>query len=378
MADGPLQTYRNRVERGEIAFDTAQEAAAARLDRLAAALEASEPRLLRTLVGLRTPPPRGIYIHGAVGRGKTMLMDLFFDAAPVKLKRRVHFHAFMAEVHDLMRQARLTETVDVIGDVATQIAMRARLLCFDEFAVTDIADAMILGRLFEALLKRGVVIVATSNSAPSELYKNGLKRDNFLPFIALIGEQLDVLELVSPEDYRELDARAEALPANLALYLSPLGEPARQGFEASWSALTHGAAAAEVSLDIKGHALRLHVSGPYVRASFDELCGQNLGAGDYLEIARRFALLALSDVPRLTPADRNAARRMVTLIDTLYDQGRGLIISADGEPSELYPKGDGAEAFLRTASRLTEMRTIAYFRRALTAVSAASKIDAPI
>jgi cell division protein ZapE len=299
--------------------------------------------------------PRGLYIFGRVGRGKTMLMDLFFEAVPFEKKRRVHFHEFMTEVHDLIAAARKEAEGDLVPVVAERIAREAPLLCFDEFHVTDIADAMILGRLFAGFFEHGTVIVATSNVAPQDLYKDGLNRKLFLPFIELIEEKMEVLELESAKDYRLDRLRGEPL------YFSPLGEPATAGIRDAFHKLTGVTHGQSQDILVKGRTLTVPEAAQGVaRFTFAELCGRPLGANDYLTIARHFHTVIIEDVPLLGRDRRDEARRFNTLVDTLYDQGTGLIVSAAAEPDDLYVEGDGADLFKRTASRLMEMRSESY------------------
>jgi cell division protein ZapE len=360
--------YRERLERGEIKPDAAQEAAVAVLARLESDLnEAGEGT---HLAFFRKPKaPRGVYLWGPVGRGKSMLMDLFFEAAPVARKRRAHFYAFMTEVHGLIGEWRTGDAAarkarfghhkgdDPIGPAAGVIAAQARLLCFDELQVTDIADALILGRLFEALFARGVTLVSTSNRPPDDLYKDGLNHQLFEPFIALLEEKMDVVAVRGPLDFR-LDRLRGA-----RTYLSPINGETRAAFDALWADLA-GAPETAVSLEIQGrHVLFDRTAGGILRASFAALCAEALGPGDYLAIAKRFHTVFLEDAPRLTSDKRNEARRFVTLIDALYESSAKLIVLAEVEPDDLYPAGDGAFEFERTASRLHEMRSQAYLER---------------
>jgi cell division protein ZapE len=350
---GVLDQYRQRVASGALTADAAQARAAERLDALATALAQWKPK---TLFG-RNPAPRGLYLWGPVGRGKSMLMDLFFDAAPVRTRRRVHFHEFMLAQHAFMREAR-RRTGDrdaLIADAARAVAAQARLLCFDEFAVTDIADAMILKGLFERLFAADVVVVATSNRPPQDLYRNGLNRQLFLPFIDLLGDFLDIVEIDAARDYRL--ERLLAAP----VYYAPLGPAADAALDAAWTRLTLGAAPHAVTLEVQGRALPIaRTAAGCARVSFEELCARPLGAADYLEIAERFHTVLLEGVPRLTPAMREEAARFRTLIDALYEAKTKLIVGADAQPSELYPAGDQSFEFERTASRLMEMRSQAY------------------
>jgi cell division protein ZapE len=287
-----------------------------------------------------------------------MLMDIFFQASPVEAKRRVHFHAFMQEVHDRLhawRQASRGEQDDPLPRLAVQLASEAWLLCFDEFHVTNIADAMILGRLFETLFEAGVVVVATSNFGPDRLYEGGLQRENFLPFIEVLKARLDLLELDSGLDYRLRRLQG------LEVYHSPLGGAAERAQDAAFAELTAGALARPVMLDYKGRGLVVPIAARGVaRFSFAELCEAPLGAVDYLELVRRFHTLVLDGVPKIGPERRNEARRFMTLVDTLYEHRVNLVVSAEAPPAALYPQGPDAEEFQRTASRLVEMQSKDY------------------
>ena len=362
-----FERYRARVARGELKLDAAQEAALQRLEHLAAALKDYRPGrigLFRT-----RKPPRGIYLWGDVGRGKSMLMDMFFASAPVSPKRRLHFNAFMTEAHarlhewrslDARARARRREYVREAGDdpippVARAIATEGTLLCFDEFQVTDVADAMILGRLFEQLLARGVVIVATSNTAPARLYEGGLNRQLFLPFISLIEDRLEIVELNGSRDYRQ-----NTVPG-INRFITPLGPAADRAMDRAWRALTNTERGEQRVLQVLGRALlvRQAVDG-VARFSFDDLCVAPLAAPDYLAIARAFRTVLLDRIPIMKSDMRDAARRFVVLIDTLYDEGVALICSAAAPADVLYREGEGSEAFRRTASRLIEMQSEQY------------------
>lgn len=348
-----VDLYRARVASGALSADAAQAAAADRLDALAAALGGWKAK---RLFGA-SPPPRGIYLWGPVGRGKSMLMDLFFEAAPVQKKRRVHFHEFMLAQHAFLREARKRAQGrdTLIADAARAVAGQAQLLCFDEFAVTDIADAMILGRLFEQLFASDVVIVATSNRPPRDLYRNGLNRQLFTPFITLLESRLDCIEIAAARDYR-LD-RLMAAP----VYYMPLGPAADDAMDAAWTRLTLGAEPHPVTLEVQGRTLHVaRAAAGCARFTFEELCMRPLGAADYLEIAERFHTVLLDDVPRFTPAMREEAARFRTLVDALYEAKTKLVASADAAPESLYPAGDQSFEFERTASRLMEMRSADY------------------
>lgn len=354
--------YDSKVADGSLLPDASQAAAAARLEVLSQELSkrAAEPKpgLLAKFLGEKAAAPvRGLYLHGSVGRGKSMLMNLFFEAASVPAKRRWHFHEFMAQVHDRIARGRATTDGDPIPFVASEIAAEAPLLCFDELQVTDIADAMILGRLFKGLFEKGVVIVATSNSPPDRLYWNGLNRQLFLPFIDLLETNMETFELISPRDFRR------GKLAGSRLYFTPDDAKARAGFENHWRALTAGVEPKPIDLEVKGRILHVPFAASGVaRFRFGELCEAALSALDYLKLAESFHTILIEGIPRLGPEKRNEARRFITLIDTLYDRGICLIATAAADPDKLYESGDGAETFVRTASRLMEMRSEAYLR----------------
>ena len=349
----PLAAYRRRLEAGDLTPDADQARAAERLDALAEMLKRWNPD---AWLG-KGAPPRGLYLWGPVGRGKSLLLDLFFEAAPVKKKRRVHFHEFMLAQHAAMRDARAAGAGQdqLITQAAKRVANGAQLLCFDEVQVTDIADAMILGRLFERLFENNVTIVATSNRPPDELYKNGLNRQLFLPFIDLLKQKLDVISVAGPRDYRL--ERLMAAP----VYYAPLGPAAEESMDRAWERLTLGAAPQSVTLDVGGRALKVEREAAGVaRFSFEELCARPLGAADYLEIAERFHTVLLENIPKLSPSMREEAARFRTLIDALYEAKVKLVASADAQPQTLYPAGDQSFEFERTASRLMEMRSESY------------------
>ncbi len=362
--------YEGLVSSGEISEDPIQLDIVRKLDHLNTELSqlrlASKKSSLGWLFGRNRKTAhsvKGLYVWGGVGRGKTMLMDLFMEVAVVRRKRRAHFHEFMADIHDRIhayRQALKRGEVkgdDPIPPVAEQIAEETRLLCFDEFSVTDIADAMILGRLFTQLFSLGVIVVATSNVDPKDLYRDGLNRQLFLPFVALLQEHVDVVMLDSPTDYR-----LEKL-SGAPVYVSPLGAQADEQMDDLWRKLTHGVAPHAEELDNKGRKIPVRAAAAgAARFSFDELCMQPLGASDYLRVAHAYGTVFLEDVPVMSKARRNEAKRFINLIDTLYDNGIKLVISADAEPTGLYVAEGGTEAFEfdRTASRLIEMRSESY------------------
>jgi cell division protein ZapE len=362
----PMALYRALRREGRLAPDPAQQLAVERLQSLYRALLAYHPDhglrgwLARFGLGDNhgADAPVGLYLCGPVGRGKSMLMDLFFATAPVIRKRRVHFHAFMLEMHDRIEQERREKTRQPIAKVAKDIASEATLLCFDEFQVDNIADAMILERLFMALFDAGIVVVATSNRAPDELYEHGLHRERFLPFIELLKHKLYVLELDSGRDYRL--ARLVGKP----VYHTPLDTAAHQALEATFAELTDGAAGRSTSLVVKGRALTVpRASGNVAWFGFSDLCAAPLGAVDYLALAERYAAIIVEAIPRLAPEQRNEARRFNILIDTLYEARTLLVASAAAPPAQIYPAGDGTFEFQRTVSRLLEMQSADYVAR---------------
>lgn len=362
-------TYAEGVQAGRIEPDAAQLALLERFDDLIDRLARPPARpsvapLARLFGRKREPEPvRGLYVWGSVGRGKTMLMDMFFDAAPVAAKRRAHFHAFMADVHSrvhLWRQEKKAGRAkgdDPIRPVADLLAKEAQLLCFDEFTVTDIADAMILGRLFEALFVRGVTIVATSNVEPARLYEGGLNRALFLPFIATLADRMEVVRLDARTDFR-LEKIGGA-----PVYYTPAGAEARRAMDRLFEALSGRARGAPTSLEVLGRTLEVPEAASHVaRFSFDDLCRRPLAAVDYLALAENFHTVFLDGAPVMAQHMRNEAKRFINLIDTLYDQHVKLIISAEAPPTGLYTGDYGREAFEfeRTASRLIEMQSESY------------------
>lgn len=371
MAQGPLPLLRARVAAGALRADPAQARAAETLQDLWRRLRGYDPRpeakeepgLLARFFRRKHVdeqpggPPLGLYLVGEVGRGKSMLMDLFFETADVPRKKREHFHAFMQKCHRRIHEWRKVhgDAADPIPPLADSIVAEAALLCFDEFQVHDIVDAMILGRLFEALFERGVVVVATSNTAPADLFKGKPGRDAFLPFIALIQRRLEVLHLAAQQDYRR--DRIRGLPT----WHSPLDGRSERALDAAFRELTGVAHGTPCSLTVLGRKVDVPQAHRGVaRADFEALCGAFLGAADYLAIATHFHTLVLDGVPRLGPENYDRARRFVTLIDTLYEHRCKLVVSAEAEPDQLYEKGEGAAIFQRTASRLMEMQSQDY------------------
>jgi cell division protein ZapE len=372
MASSITAQYAAGVEAGKVERDPAQLAVVDRLARLEG--DIIEHRLARKSSSLgwlfardkKQASLKGLYIYGEVGRGKTMLMDLFYEVSPVQRRRRAHFHEFMIDVHERVHGLRQKMKVgehageDPIELVAKDLAREAWLLCFDEFHVTDIADAMILGRLFAQLFTRGVVVVATSNVAPVDLYKDGLNRALFVPFIDMLEAHMDIVRLASRTDFR-----LEKL-AGLAVWHVPADEAADAALDDAWRRLARENDGAAQELALKGRTIHVPRAAMGVaRFSFHDLCEQPLAAADYLRIAHKYHTIILDDIPVMTFDNRNAAKRFIILIDTLYDMNVKLIASAAAEPDALYRADEGYEAqeFRRTASRLIEMRSEEYLAR---------------
>lgn len=364
-----LSRYEALAAAGGIERDPAQVALARRLDHLAAALAdhrlARKSSALGWLFGKRpsSAAPTGLYIWGSVGRGKTMLMDLFFEALPVRRKRRVHFHAFMADAHERIHDWRQklkrgeVKGEDPIAPVAASLADEAWVLCFDEFAVTDIADAMILGRLFTALFQHGVVVVATSNVEPDRLYEGGLNRTLFLPFIALLKEKMEVVRLDARTDFR-----LEKL-AGSPVYHVPADEQARAALDQAFRRVSGHGRGEPTAITVKGRRVEIpQAAAGVARFDFADLCAKPLGAADYLAIAQDFHTVVLDNIPIMGFEQRNEAKRFITLVDTFYDHRVKLLASAEAEPSDLYRSEHGREVFEfdRTVSRLMEMRSEEY------------------
>lgn len=358
------------IASGTLKADTAQMDVATRLDRILTDLKIRKPARKNSALGWlfakKAGPAasvKGLYVHGSVGRGKTMLMDMFFHLAPVEKKRRCHFHEFMADVHNRVHAHRQqlkngeTKQADPIPPVAAQLLAEAELLCFDEFSVTDITDAMILARLFTELFANGCTLVTTSNVLPDNLYKDGLNRSLFLPFIDLLQQHVEVVTLDSPTDYRM--EKIKSLP----VYVTPLGPEADQAMDDAWDQLTEGHVTSPAEIKVKGRSVRVPAAaGRVARFSFSDLCEKPLGASDFLAIAHRFDTVFLDYVPLLSADRRNETKRFIILIDAFYDQTVRLIVSAAAMPEDLLGKRKGTEGFEfdRTASRLFEMRSADY------------------
>lgn len=367
---GPLAAYRAKVAAGELETDPSQALAAERLQDLFVKLRGYDPPPLSAQANLsggflsrfrRRKPvddaadhPNGLYLVGQVGRGKSMLMDLFFGAAQVPRKRRVHFHRFMQDVHERIHVWRLANPAgeDPVPPLADALAAESALICFDELQINDIVDAMIIGRLFQALFERSVIVVATSNTRPGDLFKGQPGRDAFLPFIDLLIRHLDVLVLEGGRDFRR--HRLRGMPTWHVL----TGGRADRTLDRAFAELTGGVAAHPQNLNVMGRSLQVPLAANGVaRFDFDALCNAALGAGDYLALATHFHTLVLDAVPRLSPENFDAARRFITLIDTLYDHRVKLVASAEAAPDQLYQRGENAQMFERTASRLEEMQS---------------------
>ncbi|TPW27984.1 cell division protein ZapE [Pararhizobium mangrovi] len=362
--------YNALVDSGRVEKDPAQKALAAALDRVLDGVRshrvARKSSALGWLFASRREEPRtieGLYIHGPVGRGKTMLMDIFFKLVPAKRKRRTHFNTFMNDAHERIHAYRQkvkageVKDSDPIPPVADDLMAEGWVLCFDEFAVSDITDAMLLSRLFSELFSRGCVLVATSNVAPRDLYRDGLNRDLFLPFIDLLENHARVFNLQARTDYR-LEKTA-----NLPVYHAPLDEEARSAMDSAWQQVTAGKTVRGEELTVKGHAVPVpQAAGTSARFSFEELCARPLGPADYAAIAERFSTVFLDGVPKLAERQRNEAKRFIALVDTFYDRHVRLFVSAEAEPDGLMETEGTTEAFEfeRAASRLIEMRSRDY------------------
>jgi cell division protein ZapE len=365
----PVEAYNTLVRDGTIRKDPAQRIAMDRLQSLHLELEDYSLQMSATgwrnrlnLFGDKKPRPKGIYLWGGVGRGKSMLMEIFYNHSGVTQRKHIHFHAFMQQVHQRLHNYRMAQEAgkvlareNPLAALARIIADQGWLLCFDEFFVSDITDAMILGRLFEAMIDAGVVIVATSNRPPHDLYKDGLQRELFLPFIKLIEDDMEVIELDSPQDYR-----LERIQA-MNTYITPNGRHADEILDQCFRDLSIGALPEAYDLAVQGRKIHFHKTAEGVAFSdFATLCEQPLGPADYLAIAAFFHTLILSDIPRITPDRRDAAKRFLILVETLYEAKVNFICSAEAPAEELYTLGDGAFEFERTVSRLMEMQSPGY------------------
>ena len=382
MVDGPVHAYRQAVASGRLKADTAQELAAEKLQSLHMALGQYQPAegktgwLHRFGIGrnrhappafnwqpsdaVEESPRQGLYMFGQVGRGKSMLMDLFYQHAPVGSKQRVHFHEFMQSIHRRIHQWRQTApagAADPLPQLAKEIAQQSWLLCLDELQVTDIGDAMIVGRLFQGLLDAGVVLVITSNRPPDDLYKDGLQRDRFLPFIRLLKTQLDLLQLDAVTDYRL--GRVQGF----RVFHTPLGPDTQAEMDRLMVDMAGEDAIAPATLTVNNRTVAIpQATGDIARLDFQDLCARALGAGDYLELANLYPTVIIDNIPTLTPDKRDEAKRFVTLIDALYEAKTLLICSAAAPPETLYPEGTGAFEFQRTVSRLMEMQSATYIQ----------------
>ncbi len=367
--DNIIARYQQLVDSAKIVPDEAQREVLRKLYKLQQDIEIkilqSNSSFLKKIFAAENNQPHsnGLYIYGDVGRGKSMLMDLFFETSSVIKKRRVHFHAFMLEVHKSLfkwrNQNKDNAEQDPIGPLAKKIASESTLLCFDEFQVNDIADAMILARLFTALFANDVIVVATSNRAPDELYMDGLQRERFLPFIKLLKQNVGVAKLNANQDYR-----LSHLKSLSTVYYSPIDRHAHSFMESAFKELTNNAPPQSRTMEINGRKLLIpKTSGNIAWMSFHDLCEQPLGAADYIEIAREFSTLLVSGIPSMGAESRNEAKRFVTLIDELYEHRVKLVCTADTSPELIYSVGDGSFEFERTVSRLIEMQSDKYLEQ---------------
>lgn len=363
MPENLVQIHSQRLKTGALKPDAAQARALDSLQRLYESLMQKQTGM--KFLRRKQDRLKGIYLWGCVGRGKSMLMDLFYATLPEDIKkRRVHFHAFMIEVHDYIHSRREEDDFDdgidgVLPALASRIAEKTKVLCFDEFHVTDVADAMILGRLFTALFEKGLVVVATSNWPPSDLYKGGLQRDRFLPFIDLLKERLEVIHLDSPTDYRTQFLQSEGT------YFWPLGSATAERANEVFVKLTDGALVTEEILTVKGRQIPARAAKGVARFTFAQLCENPHGAEDYIAIAKKYRTVFLENIPKIAYDRRNEAKRLMILIDALYENHTRLVVTADAPPDKLYRGDDHGFEFQRTVSRLQEMQSEAYLRKGL-------------
>jgi cell division protein ZapE len=355
-----MKAYGEKVAAGELRADPSQESVAHHLEALTKVLERPAQKnggFIGKLFKKTAEPAKGLYIHGEIGRGKTMLMDLFFSNLAIAEKRRVHFHPFMQEVHG--ERTRLMGD-NVIGRIADHMARNLRLLCLDEMQIADIADAMIMGRLYEALLQRGITLVTTSNLPPEGLYKDGLNRGLFLPFIAKLRETMDVVELPSPNDYRLGRVQAKET------FLYPATAENRVAFNELWRDLTDGASGQSETLEILGRKRVVpKVAHSCAAFTFFELCGEALGPPDYLAIAKAYRTVFISGVPKLKASQRNEVKRFILMIDTFYDAGTRIVVLAEASPDNIFPQGHHGFESRRTVSRLKEMQSVSWWGAAI-------------
>ncbi len=370
MTSALQHSYQQLIDSGQLQPDEAQATAVHTLGPIQQEWQSGDEGkssgfLSKFISNKTSDTPQGIYLWGDVGRGKSMLMDLLFDTSAIKPKKRIHYHAFIADIHGRIHQWRRDNAEDAkrkdpILPVAEAVAQEASLLCLDELQVHDVADAMILSRLFTHLLKCGVRVVFTSNRKPDDLYLHGLQRDRFLQFVELVNQRFEVIELASAEDYRLKQLRSME-----ETFIVAKSGKAKAQMDKAFAAMTHGAEAKREVLDVQGHNFPIPAAhGDVARFTFDDLCAKAFGAVDYLALAQAFNTVLIDDIPILKPEKRNEAKRFVTLIDTLYEHKVKLICSAAAKPDKLYPKGDGSFEFARTASRLHEMQSQSYLAAA--------------
>ena len=349
-----IEVYNKRIDSGELVPDTDQLKTLQALQDLTTILNVYQPKNSWSFFNIfhkKKSKPKGIYIYGGVGRGKSMLMDLFFESSKIEKKQRVHFHEFMQKIHEELHEARKKNVTEAIRPVAEKIISQVNLLCFDEMQITDITDAMIVGRLFEFFLDAGIIIVSTSNRHPDELYKNGLNRALFLPFIKMLKQELYILNLDSTTDHRQKTL------ANNTCFFYPLNEQTFNRIDNLWRQLSKDNSSPLILRNKKRDIKIPHHNNGIARVTFDDLCAKPLGPSDYLLVAETFDLLMITNVPKLGPENSNEAKRFVTLIDTLYEKQIKIIISSETKPEELYQDGIGSFEFIRTASRLKEMQS---------------------